>query len=112
MIENITQQIAILLAITIGILLATAFPFWDKKKEPREKTLAFNKEYLVTATTAFLIALITAWEILPSFEFDAGLSMWGILIAAVIYGFGWNRAINYAWDKRIKWWLAKLGFLK
>lgn len=95
--DEIVAYMIALIGIAIGVVLRTYAPYLKKLAEGKEE-LKFDKKYLWTAIAAFVIALLSAMDIIARFDYSAVESLLALFGLAVLYGTLWNSAINrYVW---------------
>lgn len=92
--ENEALSFLVLVAgIALGIVFRTYAPYLKRAIES-EEPLKFERKYLWTAIGAFLIALLTAIDVVARMEGSAIDNLLLLFGLAVLYGTTWNSAIN------------------
>jgi len=96
---EIPLELIAFIAITLGIIGRTFFPYLRKQEETRTpepgtgipKTLRFDMKYYLTA---FFSGLITAIFVYPLFVFPEDSSIMTVFITAFIFAWGANDVVN------------------
>ena len=94
--EQATVEIVVYIAIVLGTVAGTLYPYWSKLREFPE--MAFEKKFLGTAVISFIASLAISVSLFPTLlaqaTADSSLSLASVFAITALSAFGLNRASN------------------